>query len=512
MNNASKTLLVGWASREITPERSVALCGQLYERISKYVRDPLTITALALEEVDEKGKTCGHSIIVSCDLIAIYRTLLDAVRERLKHKTISINVNKVFIFATHTHTGPVYGKSDDTTSCSVFTINDKNSSSGENIITAAECFEFLVDKICEAIEEAWSNRTPGNISSAMERAEIGFCRMVMYRDGRSIMYGDTNTADFEGLLGSSDSAIEMLFFWNVVKELTGIVINVSCPSQVVEHMSFISADFWGETRKEIRKKLGDNIFVLPITGASGDQSPRDLVRLKRDTVLKSSLTELNTSKPITDNSTPGWEMYDERGLYIIAERISSAVNNAYTKAEKTIKSINEYKHVVEEILLPIRRVSMQDYKNALEQCNRIVRKYGIDENIDIESLYSNLHQTAIREEIFLPYGIVERYKMQQEQEFYKTEIHAVRLNDTVIVTNPFELYLEYGMRIRARCKAKQVIIAQLACDSAGYLPTERAVKGGGYSSIVASNIVGPEGGSLLVAHTVELVNNMFRMQ
>ena len=41
-------LLVGWAARDITPDRPVNLAGQLYARVTDQVLDPLTVTALAL--------------------------------------------------------------------------------------------------------------------------------------------------------------------------------------------------------------------------------------------------------------------------------------------------------------------------------------------------------------------------------------------------------------------------------------------------------------------------------
>ena len=42
-------LYVGWATVDITPDKPVALVGQLHKRISQKVRDPLTATALAVE-------------------------------------------------------------------------------------------------------------------------------------------------------------------------------------------------------------------------------------------------------------------------------------------------------------------------------------------------------------------------------------------------------------------------------------------------------------------------------
>ena len=53
-------------------------------------------------------------------------------------------------------------------------------------------------------------------------------------------------------------------------------MNVACPSQVGAG-SRISADFWHETRNELRSRLGEGLFVLPQCSAAGDQSPRVMV-------------------------------------------------------------------------------------------------------------------------------------------------------------------------------------------------------------------------------------------
>jgi hypothetical protein len=41
------------------------------------------------------------------------------------------------------------------------------------------------------------------------------------------------------------------------------------------------------------------------------------------------------------------------------------------------------------------------------------------------------------------------------------------------------------------------------------MPTAVAIQGGGYSAIVASSVVGPEGGRVLVDRTVELINSLW---
>ena len=70
------------------------------------------------------------------------------------------------------------------------------------------------------------------------------------------------------------------------------------------------------------------------------------------------------------------------------------------------------------------------------------------------------------------------------------------------------MFTEFGTRLIARSKAEQTFVIQLV-GRATYLPTARAVAGGGYSAIVESSIVGPEGGQVLVDKSVELINAMW---
>jgi len=90
-------LKIGWAQTDITPDRPVYVQGQLYHRISTYVRDPLTATALAMESGDEQ------LVFLSADVAGFSDPLLAAVREKLKGNTAGLDVGKVSFSGTHTH-------------------------------------------------------------------------------------------------------------------------------------------------------------------------------------------------------------------------------------------------------------------------------------------------------------------------------------------------------------------------------------------------------------------------
>ena len=97
---------------------------------------------------------------------------------------------------------------------------------------------------------------PAGISPVLGHAVIGHCRRVVYRDGTSKMYGNTNTYNFERSEGPSDNSIEYIFVYDEKKNLTGLVMNVCCPAQVVENKCVCSADYVGAFRRQLAEKTG----------------------------------------------------------------------------------------------------------------------------------------------------------------------------------------------------------------------------------------------------------------
>jgi hypothetical protein len=108
---------------------------------------------------------------------------------------------------------------------------------------------------------------------------------------------------------------------------------------------------------------------------------------------------------------------------------------------------------------------------------------------------------------------IDRYEAQQEADpLYPIEMHVIRLGDVAIATNPFELFVDYGVQIQARSPAGQTVLIQLASpkDFGYYVPTSRALRGGGYSAIVEQSLVGPEGGQALVERTVQTIHELWK--
>ena len=322
------------------------------------------------------------------------------------------------------------------------------------------------------------------------------CRRVCYDDGSAKMWGDTNLANFEELESGNDSGIEIIYTFDKNKELNGVIANVACPAQVVEHRNFISSDYWGKVKENLRKHFGKNVFVLGLCSAAGDLAPRDLVRwVNPETPIDDP--NIKRENYIERRADPS--MFDVSGLKVVGRRISNELISVYEELDKaSLKNDGVLKHETLDVTLPLRRVTIAEYNEAVEKIENYIgknkgRAMTFDDN-------ARMHIYA---------GTIGRYKFQQKVNVFNEEIHVIRFGDIAIATNPFELFLNYGNKIRARSKAKQTFLIQLSCGADGYLPTERAEKGSHYSAYVSSGYAGHEGGDILVRETLTHINDMF---
>jgi hypothetical protein len=146
--------------------------------------------------------------------------------------------------------------------------------------------------------------------------------------------------------------------------------------------------------------------------------------------------------------------------------------------------------------LPVWQVSDERHAQALSLYE--AGKDKTDELASRDYIYWRVSRTMIA-----------RYDYQKKAPYYQAELHLLRLGDLALATNPFELYTDYGVRIKARSPAVQTMVVQLTADCAAYLPTERAVLGGGYSARIDDGVVGPEGGTVLVEETARILQEMW---
>jgi hypothetical protein len=463
-NLSAADLLIGSATVDITPDQPVALAGQFSTRISKKVETPIVASAVAIE-----GGQSGDSVImVACDLVAIRTGIQEQVRKKLAPQAAGFDVRKLFLSATHTHTAPV--TTELQTSPTLYNIPK------EGVMQPEAYVEILTTRLAQVAAQAWKSRKPGGVSWTLGHAVVGQNRRAVYEDGHAQMYGKTMQPGFRNLEAGEDHAVEMLYFWDAEKNLRAVAINVACPAQEVESRSNINADYWHEVREQLKAKLSlPDLVVLGWCSAAGDQSPHLMYR-------KDAEERMLKARGLTR-------------LQEIGRRITAAVMDTIDIARSDIRTDAPFSHTMADLELPPRKILPREY----EESKKVVAQFG-----DIKDPDNKMLTMIGREK-----EVVRRFEEADKLPPYLIEMHVLRIGDIAIATNPFELYLDYGVQMKANSPAQQTFLIQLASNTGGYLPTPKAIEGGSYSALPVSNKVGPEGGQMLVDKTVQAMRSLW---
>jgi len=439
-------LKIGWASCDFTPIRPALIQGQMYVRVGHSAQDPLTATAWAVEDV----------VIVSCDIAMIPDLFRKAVLDRLPAEVPKQNV---ILSATHTHDSLVFW-------------DNIYPHPGGDVMTASECLALAGERVAEAITKAWQSRAPRQIGRAFGHAVVGHNRYAVYADDTGSMYGKTDRPDFRFIGGYEDHGVDMLFTWEPDGKLVGVTLAIPCPSQVEEHLKEFSADYWHEVRVELRRRFGKDLFVVGLCAPAGDQSPHFLLYGREE-------EEMRKRRGVTERQE-------------IAVRVADAVERALA-CTKPNGETPVFRHIVRELQLAPFPVSQKDIPWHQARYDEWVAGGG-----DTTSWWPTRLQR-----------VIETANGLHKPEPFTARIHVLRIGDLGYATNPFELFLDYSLRIKARSPAAQTMLTQLTNGSGIYLPSERAVAAGSYGAAAVVCPVGPEGGRELVEATLKMLEELF---
>jgi len=495
------TVKIGWAKREISSDKPVSIPGQMYQRISEGIHDPLYVTALCVDGGEGQDKI----IFISCDIVTPSKGILDPIRQKLRECRPEIPEEGFILSVTHTHSSvSLNGESD-------------KSLDGKPMFPGIKTREMFCEKAAEAIIEAWDSRKEGGIGYGYGYAVVGHSRRVVYfkeeklarntrqymtPPGYGVMYGNTNDELFSHYEAGADHFLNLLFTFDANEKLTGVVVNVPCPSQLSEHFTKLSADYWHDVRAMVAKEFGDDVFVLPQCAAAGDVSPRVLHYLKaqeRRMRLKYDLP-YDPSKRTVYNKVMG-ERYD------IAERIVEGIKEVYAWARKDIRTEVPVCHKVTQMELERRKISEEE----MDWCRQ-----NLEELKDMEPSAEGLTGEEYRKALSNYNSKVRRNRagLERGEDVKKNptltmQSHTVRIGDVAFATIRFETYIDFMHRLQARSPFIQTFVMQMAGEEGGnYLATHRGADAKGYSASMFCNMVSADGGQQWVENQLAVLNEM----
>lgn len=468
-------LCIGTATVDITPDRPVPLTGNSTVRIGREIQSRLKANVLVLES--RNGPQCvDQAILVACDLCVIRPGIKEGFRKHLSGRVRGLDLSKLLLTATHTHAAPVLLQDR-------YDVKDY-----EDAMQPKEYVPWLYERLTEAVVKAWESRAPGSVAWGLGHAVAGHNRRAVFRNGTAKMFGDPSSPDFRGIEGFEDHTVQVLCFYDLQRKLKAAALALATTAQA-EGTNKVSADFWDEVRRRIHERHGESVCVLGFCSPAGDQTPRALLNRKSE-------ERMCALRGVT---------YGQE----IGRRVATAFEDVAAVIGADMRVDVPFAHRVQPVTLPSRIITEEESKTAAKACQELDAK-----PVPAKADYWTRN--------FL-HSVVERFEAQQkgEQKTYEMEMHVLRLGDVAIATNPFELFLDYGVQIESRSPALQTFLIQLAGSGnqhAYYLPTPRAVAGGAldgkpftnYSATAMSNMVGPEGGQVLVDRTVEAIQQLWK--
>ncbi len=454
-------LWIGAATADITPPLPAPLTGGKSVRIVREIGTPLTATALAIE-AREGDRAVGQAILLSCDLCVIRKGIQEGFRRHIEARLPGFDMRNLFLAATHTHSAPVIQQ-------------DRYEGYG-NGIQPTNYVAMLYDRMAAAVAAAWSNREPGAVAWGLGHAVAGRNRRVVFADGRAAMYGKPEAPDFRGIEGGEGTAVDVLCFYGKDRKLKAAAITLAAPAQAGG--PGINADYWHPARERIRAKHGADVCVLGFCAPAGDQVPKALIHAKAEA-----------------------RMEKMRGLSHAEEvgrRVAEAFDDVAGVIAADFRTDVPFAHVVREVALPAQPVADDDAEAARKVISAIDAKAKLGPTDWWTRNFNRL--------------VVARHERQRKGDAtHPIEMHVLRIGDMALATNPFELFVNYGEQIVGRSPAGQTVLIQLAAatDEHYYVPTPRALAGGGYSAEPTHNMVGPEGAQVLVDRTVEAIRELW---
>jgi len=324
---------------------------------------------------------------------------------------------------------------------------------------------LLRQKLTDVASDAVAAAKPAKMGWGLGTAQIGFNRRVCWADGTHTMHGNTQRPDFAGIEGPDDPAHLALFAVDEAgKPIAVAYHNTSHPTNFYGAGLF-SADYPDAARKILRRELG-RIPVLYLNGAQGDIA--------------------------MENQLDPQHEDPELRLERIGKMLAAETLRLYRKADfhSRIFLGHTYKDLQVKVRLP--------EPKQLADAQEVLERVEAGEKISGRKL-------------IFAFGTVQLQKQYSKRPIDTMPIHVLRIGDVALVTQPCELYCQFGLDIKRRSPAPLTAVVGLADGYCGYCPTIASILGGGYSGQPISwTRLEPYAGYYLVEAVGPMMNQLWR--
>jgi len=442
-------LQAGMAEIDITPPIGYRMAGYFDERLSTAMHDPLKAKAIVLRQ----GRQ--HVALVFCDLVGLSLNVSSKARAQASRAT-GIPITNIVIAATHSHTGPLFDdvRRDDFHRAAI-------AEYGRDPQEKIDYPAFLISQLVEVIVKATANVHPAEVDAGITtQPGLPFNRRYYMKNGKvATNPGQLNT-NIVGPAGPVDSDVGILLVKNSKSsEPVGGLTIFAMHADTTGGTEF-SADYPYGIEQTLRKAFGSNYISAFAAGTCGDINHIDVSRKERF-----------------------------RG-FDVAQKLGGRIGATFLAEVPNLKRIDHPALAVRTstLTLSFQTVKLREIAEA-----RVILDRLRDTNINF----------------YAKVAAVKVVDLAQRGANYPAEIQAFRLDsDNAIVCVPAEIFVEFGLAIKAASPFKQTMVVTICNDRPGYVPTLKGFQEGSYE--VINSRLKPGSGETMVEAAIKLLNQLKR--
>ena len=425
----------GFFDTDITAAIGMERPATYYKIYHEAIHDPLKARACVLDD----GKT--RVAMVGLDTGIIGRGTVQKARAAIAERC-GIAGENVLIAASHTHAGgPLWGFCDEDLKDAPELI--KRLALKESISLDVGYEKHVVDQIASAVFMADKRKSNAKLSigSGIED-KAAFNRRFKLKSGRSATHPGKGNPEIVEPAGPVDPEVGVIAAWDGEDKLLGCVVNYACHGTC--YGGAVSADWIFYMERTIRGVMGAQAGVVFLNGACGDVTQVDNQSLRP--------------------SESGIEWAEHVGTRVGAEALKVLVSSE--KGDHLALAA-----LTDNLDLKMRKPSKASLLKCREICERM---------LDDPEKTTEFH--FAKERLILEH-------MLSQSKTRSVELQAIQIGPAVLLSNPAELFCQYGLDIKKRSNFPHTFVVELANGQCGYVPTEDALdpkRGGGYETVLTS--------------------------